>query len=105
MLKKAALAVFGLVLAVTVMSPPKAVAQIRVGIGIESPVVVVQPAYVVYDEPYYVSHNWDSGYHEGYYYDHGTRYQRDNRGHRHYDNRFRDGRHERDHHDRGHHDR
>jgi hypothetical protein len=100
MFKKATLALFGMVLAVSLIAPPKASAQIHVGIGIGSPVVVVQPAYVAYDEPYFVSHNWNYGYHDGYYYDHGTRYQRDNRGHRHYDNRYRDGRHARDH---GHH--
>ena len=40
MLKKAALALFGLVLAMTFMAPPKAMAQVHVGIGIGVPVVV-----------------------------------------------------------------
>ena len=110
MLKKIALSVFGLVLAFTLMTPPKAAAQVHIGVRIGSPepygMVVVQPApYVVYDEPYFVSHNWNSGYHEGYYYGHGQRYRRDDRGYRHYDNRYRDGRHDREHHDHGHHDR
>jgi hypothetical protein len=106
MFKKIALALFGLVIAITLISPPKATAQIRFGVRIGSPepygTVVVQPApYVVYDEPYYVSHNWNSGYHEGYYYGHGQRYRRDDRGYRHYDNRYRDGRFAREHHDHG----
>jgi hypothetical protein len=99
MLKKAALALFGLVLAMTFMAPPKAVAQVHVGVGIGTPVVVQPAPYVEYDEPYFVAHNWNSGYHDGYYYGHGTRYQRDEHGHRHYDNRFRDGRSARGHHD------
>jgi hypothetical protein len=117
MLKKAALAVFGLVLAGTMVSPPRAAAQVHIGVAIGSPEaygtvmvhpapVVVQPApYVVYDEPYVVAHYWDSGYHEGYYYDRGTRY-RDDHGHRHYDNGYRDGRYryEHDHHDHEHHE-
>lgn len=102
MLKKAALALFGLVFAVTLMTPPKAEAQIHIGVRIGSPepygMVVVQPApYVAYDDAYFVSHNWNSGYHDGYYYGHGNRYRRDDRGYRHYDNRYRDARHDRDH--------
>jgi hypothetical protein len=102
MLKKVSLALFGLVLAFTMMTPTKAEARVRIGVSIGSPepygVVVVQPApYVAYDEPYFVAHPWNSGYHEGYYYGHGQRYRRDDRGYRHYDNRYRDGRHERDH--------
>src|ERR1700687_4906809 len=101
MLQKAALALFGLVLAGTLMAPRKSAAQIHIGVRIGSPeqygVVVVQPApYVVYDEPYFVEHNWDSGYHDGYYYGRGTRYRRDDRGYRHYDDRFRQARHDRD---------
>jgi hypothetical protein len=111
MLQKAALAVFGLVLAFTLMTPSNAVAQVQVGVGIGTPGVVVEPApVVVYDEPYYVAHDWDSGYHDGYYYGHGTRYQKDEHGHKQYDNKFRDGRaarghHDNDHHDNDHHDR
>lgn len=102
MLKKIALAGFGLVLALTMVSPPKAAAQIHVGIGIGVPVVVAPAPVVVYDEPYYVAHNWNYGYHDGYYYGHGTRYQMDGHGHRQYDNRYRDGRSARAHHDHGH---
>jgi hypothetical protein len=101
MLKKAVLAVFGLVLGLTLVSPPQAAAQVHVGVAIGTPEVVVQPGYVEYDEPYYVAHAWNSGYHDGYYYSHGTRYQRDEHGHRQYDNRFRDGRMAREHHDNG----
>jgi hypothetical protein len=107
MLKKAALALFGLVLAFTLIAPPKAEARVHIGVSIGSPepygVVVVHPAaYVEYNDAYFVSHNWNSGYHDGYYYGHGQRYRRDDRGYRHYDNRYRDGRHDRDH---GHHGR
>ena len=92
MLKKAALAGFGLVLAFTFMAPPRAAAQVHVGVGIEAPAVVVEaPPVVVYDEPYYVSHDWDSGMHEGYYYGGGTRYQIDAHGNKQYDDKFRDG--------------
>jgi hypothetical protein len=102
MYKKAALALFGLVFAVALIAPPKATAQIHIGVRIGSPepygMVVVQPApYVEYDNAYFVSHNWNSGYHEGYYYGHGNRYRRDDRGYRHYDNRYRDARRNRDH--------
>jgi hypothetical protein len=108
MLKKAALALFGLVLAMTFMSPPKAMAQaqVHVGVAVGTPEVVVgQPGYVEYDEPYFVAHNWNSGYHDGYYYGHGTRYRMDEHRHRQYDNRFRDGRSARGHHGHGDHDR
>jgi hypothetical protein len=101
MLKKAALALFGLVLAGTFMAPPKAVAQVHVGVAIGAPEVVVAPApVVVYDEPYYAAHDWDSGLHEGYYYGGGTRYQVDDRGNKQYDDNFRDGRAARAHNDR-----
>jgi hypothetical protein len=94
MLKKAALALFGLALAGSFMAAPKAVAQVQVGFGGGGPAVVVQPApVVVYDEPYYVAHDWDSGLHEGYYYGGGTRYQVDAQGNKQYDNKFRNGRH------------
>jgi hypothetical protein len=105
MLKKAALAVFGLILAMTFVAPTKATAQVHVGVAIGGPVVVQPAPYVQYDEPYYVAHNWNSGYHDGYYYGHGTRYQRDGHGHRQYDNRFRDGRQNRGHHEHEHGDR
>lgn len=110
MIKKAALAIFGMVLAVTLTTPAKAGPRIHIGVQIGSPepygVVVVQPApYVVYDDVYFVSHDWESGYHEGYYYGNGCRYRRDDRGYRHYDNRYRDGRHEWKHRDHGDHDR
>src|ERR1700687_3268791 len=103
MLKKAALALFGLVLAMTFMAPPKALAQVHVGVAIGEPeVVVVQPApIVVYDEPYFVAHDWDSGLHEGYYYGGGTRYRMDDRGNKQYDDKFRDGRAARSHNDHG----
>jgi hypothetical protein len=94
MLKKAALALFGLALAGTFMAPPKAVAQVQVGVEGGAPEVVVAPApVVVYDEPYFVAHNWDSGLHEVYYNGGGTLYQRDAHGNEKYDNKFRNGRH------------
>ena len=106
MLKKAALAAFGLVLTVTLMAPPKAAAQVHIGVNIGTPAaVVVAPApYVMYEQPYIVANYWDTGYHGGYYYDHGTRY-RMNHGHRLYDNRYRESRvrYDREHHDRGNH--
>lgn len=107
MLKKSALALFGLVLAITLMSPPKAAAEVHVGVQIGVPVVpygavVVRPApYVAYGSPYYVATRWNSGYHDGYYWSHGERYRRDDRGYRHYD---RGGRYDRDHY-RGHYNR
>ncbi len=127
MLKKAVLAVFGLVLVVTLMAPHKAVAQVNIGVTIGRPAavvvqpapVVVQPApYVAYDEPYLAAHYWISGFHAGYYYDHGTRYRLEH-GHRHYDDRYREARlrydrghhehhdhgHDYEHHDHGHDDR
>ena len=113
MLKKAALAVFGLVLVVTLMAPHKAVAQVNIGVTIGRPAaVVVQPApayvvqpttYVMFDAPYFAAHYWNSGYHEGYYYGPGVRYRLEH-GHRHYDDRYREARlrYDREHH--GHHD-
>lgn len=93
MFKKVVLAAFGLVLAGTFMAPPKIAAQVHVGVAIGAPEVVVVPApIVVYDEPYYAAHDWDSGLHEGYYYGGGTRYQKDAHGKKQYDNKFRDGR-------------
>jgi hypothetical protein len=104
MLKKAAFALFGLVLAGTFMAPPKAVAQVHVGVAIGAPDVVVEPApVVVYDEPYYAAHNWDSGLHDGYYYGGGTRYQMDAHGNKQYDDKFREGRAARGHNDRNDH--
>jgi hypothetical protein len=63
-------ALFGLVFTLALATPPKAEAQIHVGVQIGAPVAygaVVVPVY-------------QNGYHEGYYYDHGYRYQRDYRG-------------------------
>lgn len=102
MQRAAALALFGLALAVTSITPPKAVAQIPSAARIATPepngAVVIQPAsYVAYDEAYFLSHNWNSGYHEGYYYGHGQRYRKDLRGFRHYDDRYRSERRDRDH--------
>ncbi len=91
MLKKAVFAGFGLVLAMTFMAPPKVAAQVHVGVSVGEPVVVQPAAVVVYDEPYYAAHNWDSGLHDGYYYGGGTRYQMDAHGNKQYDNKFRDG--------------
>jgi len=101
-LKKAALTLFGMVLAAPLMVPMQANAQVHVGVTIGEPVVVrpapvvvrpapvvVQPApVVVYDDAYIVSHNWTFGFHAGWYYDNGTRYWVDARGHRHYDHRY-----------------
>jgi hypothetical protein len=86
MLKKMVLAVFGLIIAVGLMSPPKAGAQV-VGIQIGVPVVA-----------------FTSGYHEGYYYDGGYRYQRDARGYRHYDHSYGHNNWDRAHRDGNHHD-
>jgi hypothetical protein len=92
MLKKLMFAGFGLAIAVSMASsPPKAEAQLHVGVQIGAPVVVYQ-----------------SGYHEGYYYENGYRYQRDDRGFRHYDRSYgghSDWRHDRAHRDGNHHDR
>jgi hypothetical protein len=107
MFKKAALAVFGLVLTVTLMAPQKAAAaQVHIGVNIGTPApVVVQPApVVVYEQPYIVAHYWDSGIHGGYYYERGTRYRLEH-GHRYYDDRYREGRarYDRERHDHGNH--
>jgi hypothetical protein len=90
MLKKVGIAVFGLVIAVGLASPPKAEAEVGIGIQIGAPVVM-----------------YTSGYHEGYYYENGYRYQRDARGYRHYDRAFgghSDWKHDRAHRDGNHHD-
>jgi hypothetical protein len=71
MFKKIAFAAFGLVLVFALSSPPKAAAQVHVGVQIGAPVVM-----------------FTSGYHEGYYYQDGYRYQRDTRGYRHYDHAY-----------------
>ena len=71
MLKKLVFAVFGLLIFVGLASPPKADAQVAFGVQIGAPAVVFQ-----------------SGYHEGYYYENGYRYQRDSRGYRHYDHAY-----------------
>jgi hypothetical protein len=113
MLKKAALAGFGFVLAMN-FSVPQAQAQVHVGVGVSvgtpvvhgavvvqpapvvvrpAPVVVVAPAaVVVYDDAFFVAHYWDYGFHDGWYYDQGTRYWVDKHHRRHYDFRYRDGR-------------
>jgi len=108
MLKKAALAGFAFVLAMS-FSAPQAQAQVHVGVGVHvgapvvvapapvvvapAPVVVVAPpAVVVYDDAFFVAHYWDYGFHDGWYYDHGTRYWIDGRHRRHYDFRYRDSR-------------
>jgi hypothetical protein len=94
MFKRVVFALVGLGFAFVLASPPKAEAQLHVGVQIGAPVVVV-PAY-------------ESGYHEGYYYDHGYRYQRDYRGYRRYDHAYGghdNWRNDRAHRDGNHHDR
>ena len=103
--KKAALAGFIFVLAMNF----SAQAQVHVGVGVQvgvpvvvapapvvvapAPVVVAPPpAVVVYDEPFFVAHCWNVGFHDGWYYDNGTRYWIDGRHRRHYDIRYRDER-------------
>jgi hypothetical protein len=91
MLKKMVFAVFGLLIVVGLASPPKADAQVAFGVQIGAPAVVFQ-----------------SGYHEGYYYDNGYRYQRDARGNRHYDHSYgghNDWKTDRAHQDGNHHDK
>lgn len=95
MFKKIAFALFGLVLAFTLASPPKAAAQVHIGIQLGQPEVHRTVVYT-------------SGYHEGYYYENGYRYQRDYRGYRRYDHAY--GEHnnwkaDRDHRDGNHHDK
>jgi len=90
MFKKIAIAAFGLVIAIGLASPPKAEAQVAVGVQLGGPVIAFQ-----------------SGYHDGYYYENGYRYQRDSRGYRHYDHAFgehHDWKHDRAHRDGNHHD-
>ncbi len=90
MIKKIAFAVFGLVLTFALASPPKAEAQISVGVQLGGPAVV-----------------FTSGYHDGYYYEDGYRYQRDARGYRHYDHNYgghHDWNNDRAHRDGNHHD-
>lgn len=91
MLKKMVLAVFALIIVVGLALPPKAEAEVAVGIQIGgAPIVAFQ-----------------SGYHDGYYYDNGYRYQRDSRGYRHYDRAYgghRDWKNDRAHRDGNYHD-
>lgn len=91
MLKNILLVVGSLAIAAGLLAPPAAQAQVRVGVQIGAPVVV-----------------FTSGYHEGYYYENGYRYQRDHRGYRHYDRGYgghNDWKHDRAHRDGNHHDR
>jgi hypothetical protein len=114
MLKKAAVAGFGLILAMSLAAPRKAAAQVHVGVGVsigtpdvygavvvQPAPVVVQPApvvvappptVVVYDDAFFVAHPWTYGFHGGWYYEGGTRYWIDRDHHRHYDERYRDAR-------------
>ncbi|MDR3764049.1 MAG: hypothetical protein P4M01_08150 [Acidobacteriota bacterium] len=90
MKKTIAVAVFGLLIATGVALPSAAQAQISVGVQMGGPAVV-----------------FTSGYHDGYYYEDGYRYQRDSRGYRHYDRAYgehRDWKHDRAHRDGNHHD-
>jgi len=99
---KIALAAFGILLAMQFAAPQKAAAQVSVGvtIGRPAPVVVAPapvvvappPAVVVYDDAYIAGHYWTIGFHEGWYYDGGTRYWIDAHRVRHYDSRYRDAR-------------
>jgi hypothetical protein len=109
-LKKAAVAVLGLIFAMSLIGSQRAAAQVHVGVGVSvGTPVVVQPApviirpapvvveappptVVVYDEAFFVGHCWDYGFHDGWYYDHGTRYWIDRHHSRHYDNRYREAR-------------
>jgi hypothetical protein len=112
MLKKAALAAFGLMLAMTFTAPQKATAQVHVGVGINigapvvvapAPVVVAPPPLAVYDDAFFVANPWTVGFHGGWYYEGGTRYWMDGHHHRHYDDRYREARYDwvRHHHDNG----
>jgi hypothetical protein len=94
MFKKVVFALCGLGFAIALALPPAAEAQVAVGVQIGHP--------VVHDTVMY-----QSGYHEGYYYDNGYRYQRDDRGYRHYDHAFgsHDWKHDRAHRDGNHHDK
>jgi hypothetical protein len=127
MLKKITLTLFGLVFAVALIAPPKATAQVHIGVRIGGPsygYVVQQSPYYVYDDPYVVyAPSGEYGYRVGYY-DHDRDYRRyDDRGYwghegwRHHDHWDHDRGHEdwehhehgnwghHDHHDWGHHDR
>lgn len=112
MLKKSAVAVLGFVFATGLMVSQQAAAQVHVGVSIGTPavsgvvevnptpvvvpaapvVVAPPPPVVVYDNAFFVANAWDYGFHDGWYYDHGTRYWIDGHRHRHYDYRYRDGR-------------
>jgi hypothetical protein len=93
MFKKIVFALFGLVFAIALAAPPKADAQVNIGVRVGEPAV---RGTVVYT----------SGYHEGYYYENNYRYQRDDRGNRHYDHAFgeHNWKHDRAHRDGNHHD-
>ena len=71
MLKRLVFAFCSLAVVVGLALPPTAVAQVRIGVQLGAPAVAYQ-----------------SGYHEGYYYQDGYRYQRDSRGYRHYDHAY-----------------
>ena len=99
MLKKMVFALSGLVIAAGLMLPPNVEAQVAVGVQVGGVPAVA----------------FTSGYHDGYYYDNGYRYQRDSRRYRHYDHAFgghtdwktdrahRDGNHHDEHHPDGDH--
>lgn len=88
MLKKMTFAVVGLSIAIGLALPPETEARVDIQIGV--PIVEFQ-----------------SGYHDGYYYEDGYRYQRDSRGYRHYDHAYgghRNWKSDRNHRDGNHHD-
>jgi hypothetical protein len=119
MLKKLALTLFGLVFAVALIAPPKATAQVHVGVQFGAPsygYVVQQRPYYAYDDSYVVyASNRAYGYRDGYYdrdyRRHDDRGYRGHEGWEHHDNWNHDrgnrnwDNHDRGDRDRGHHDR
>ena len=96
MLKKLSLTLFGLVFVVALIAPPKATAQVHVGVQFGGPsygYIVQQRPYYVYDAPYVVyAPSRAYGYRDGY----------NDRDYRRYDDRGYRGHEDWGHHDRGH---
>jgi len=102
MMKKMVLALFGLAVACTLVAPPKANAQVRIGIGVGLPGYVVVEHRPYYSAPaYYGDYAYAAPVYGGGWYGHGDGYRREGwrddrryEGYRHegrYDERRHDG--------------
>jgi|GEM_PF-1411573 len=95
MMKKMVLALFGLAVAFTLIAPPKASAQVNIGIGVGLPGYVVVEHRPYYSAPaYYGGYAYAAPAYGGYGYREGWRDDRRYEGYRHegrYDDRRHDG--------------